>query len=387
MTAEDDIWRMTTRMMRLPMEMGAMASNVLEQAMGPSASGLFRNLRENIGALIANAMQDQQPGESAGQMLAHLEETLTHLEEDNPDRLPLVEVRNRLHAWTLFQEGRTVPDLDDATIAALRAEGPDRFAWKMEGLAYNAQANGFKPVDYEGPWWAWLPLHTGAGLGEARTLLSTLPSDDTQAAVILADFYRKAVAVSKPAWPEAYFEALGLAVAVFFPHLHYRVQKLLLEAEGIDNQTAHALFYHGMGRGAYFAPFNYLPFTNEPERALAMCREHSPEPARFNSIAGLIWAVTLVNLGDPDVIHRYLLLLKETEWPAARFGVMGALTIHISYCGEDARLKALGAWCRDPLRQSIVGTAMEAVGNMVSPKFYEERPGRAFAYLGGEEAP
>src|SRR5204863_338812 len=84
------------------------------------------------------------------------------------------------------------------------------------------------------------------------------------------------------------------------------IPKLDQELVKIDQDLV-AYFWHGVGRGIYFAPTNVLPDGNSSGRALKMtCQEPPHELGRRNALAGLAWAVTLVNIRHPEILERFL---------------------------------------------------------------------------------
>jgi hypothetical protein len=68
-----------------------------------------------------------------------------------------------------------------------------------------------------------------------------------------------------------------------------------------------ALFWHGVGRSLYFVPTNFLPIPGAHERmAKSAVAEAGSIDDRRQVLAGMIWAVTLVNLPQPAVIRSLL---------------------------------------------------------------------------------
>src|SRR5262249_28106179 len=66
-------------------------------------------------------------------------------------------------------------------------------------------------------------------------------------------------------------------------------------------------FWHGVGRAIYFAPTNFWPDGRSPDRGVEMALRESPhEVARLNSLAGLTWALTLVNIRQPEIMQSLL---------------------------------------------------------------------------------
>jgi hypothetical protein len=88
-------------------------------------------------------------------------------------------------------------------------------------------------------------------------------------------------------------------------------------------------FWHGVGRSSYFA-YEYLPPCCDLiiDQAAA---DAASEVERSNFVAGLAWAVTLVNLRNPDLIdfvfHRHR-LQPEYIAPLANGVVSSLLVAH-----------------------------------------------------------
>src|SRR6185369_8249429 len=65
-------------------------------------------------------------------------------------------------------------------------------------------------------------------------------------------------------------------------------------------------FWHGGGRGIYFTATNLLP-DGHTGRALGMISAEPPhESGRRNALAGLAWAMTLVNFRHPEILAHFL---------------------------------------------------------------------------------
>src|SRR5262249_32373589 len=59
-------------------------------------------------------------------------------------------------------------------------------------------------------------------------------------------------------------------------------------------------FWHGFGRALYFSPANFLPCTSMVWPSIRRAGREPPHASgRSNALAGLAWALTLVNIRDP----------------------------------------------------------------------------------------
>jgi hypothetical protein len=149
-------------------------------------------------------------------------------------------------------------------------------------------------------------LHAGIGLSFAQHLLEDIspqsPSPEIWGA--LRRFIKLCRENSQPGYVGAAFESLGLAARFFHPQELVLVldrHLALLDAEVL------AYFWHGVGRAIYFSPTYFLPFGRSPWRAVEMVHGEAPhELGRLNAVAGLAWAVTLVNMLRPQVMEAVL---------------------------------------------------------------------------------
>jgi hypothetical protein len=98
-------------------------------------------------------------------------------------------------------------------------------------------------------------------------------------------------------------EALGFVTRTLFPgallHLDRELQRYSCDAAGY--------FWHGVGRGLYFLFPRALFSNNSRYGALKRAAQEPPhETARLNVLAGLGFAVTLVNILHPEVLQDWL---------------------------------------------------------------------------------
>jgi hypothetical protein len=107
----------------------------------------------------------------------------------------------------------------------------------------------------------------------------------------------------------------------------------LLDQHLRHNDNYVARFWHGVGRGIYFSPVNTLPCMSAVWPAVAQAKSAAPhELGRRNALAGLAWAVTLVNLRNPEVIEAFVKRnLAEFEGDAFANGVNSALAVWLDW--------------------------------------------------------
>jgi hypothetical protein len=155
------------------------------------------------------------------------------------------------------------------------------------------------------PPWSLTMLHAGIGMSFAKAVLKTLdpksPPESVRAAI--ARFAALCRNSSRPGYAGAAIESLGLATRTLYPNLVPLIDR---EIPAVDPEL-HGYFWHGVGRAMYFEPMNMLPSVNAPWRAIRQLDEEAPsELARKNILAGISWAITVVNMKQPIVMEAFL---------------------------------------------------------------------------------
>ncbi len=260
------------------------------------------------------------------------------------------ELDNRLSAFERFGAGLAAGAGDGGVTARQRQWLAGLSAWEQlwaaEGLGYQLASRLGReelrqalaaPALSPG----WLPVHTGAGLGLAERALAGEPTREG-----LQGFVGTCHAVARPGAGWALAEALGLVARTLHPERLAAVGALMQEVSA----TAQAAFWHGAGRGLYFAPSGLLPLPNPVGRVLAKAIAEPPdeppdELGRRNALAGLAFAVTLVNLRHPEVLAAYLAQLPAAAvWRSAfAEGVVAALRLWQNVHGAEEVLAAFVA--------------------------------------------
>jgi hypothetical protein len=263
---------------------------------------------------------------------------------DRGDRGPaagLRELGNKLEVCQRFQltlaevgatEGAPLPLAE----AVRRAGDRGRFAgvWLTEGVGHALTETAWRgplpprglltTIEADGiPAEAWIPLHTGMGLALASRVLRTEGRDAARQTLGLC------LESSLPGYARAAFEGLGFVAC----NLHPRA------VPEIDRQLARAApdlvgyFWHGVGRGLYFSPGRIAPGSTGA--ALAAAATGPPHDlGRSNALAGLAWAVTLVNLRHPEVLES--LLPGHLRWAAPLAdGISSAVAVWCDAAGPD----------------------------------------------------
>jgi hypothetical protein len=284
------------------------------------------------------------------------------------------EFKNKLQAFDLFEyvdaalhlsAGTDLPLTESVGRAA--ALGSYRSVWATEGLGHYYAETCW---DQRGtprqllsaeivsglPARCLIPLHAGMGLSFANRILETITPQSSLPEI--REALRRFVALCKDnagvSYVGAVYESLGLAARNLHPQMVPIIDRQLSEI----NDTLVGYFWHGVGRAIYFAPTNFLPGGSAPWRGVEMTqREPAHETGRLNALAGLAWALTLVNIRHPGILET-LLKYHGHELSASdafRNGVTSALiTWHDSTEG-DPYITALRQHQPDPADPVLVG--------------------------------
>jgi len=286
-------------------------------------------------------------------------------------RLRWRELGNKLEAFEIFRRGEAQARAAGCALplAALveRAGGlvPHRRVWTLEGLGYgHAEARAAQAAHAakaakavhaatcpEPPGWlaagarglpaaSLIALHCGIGLSLARRLLAA--SGRAPAAELRRRLAAYVASCRELAWPghaAALLEALGFMARL---RLARRAGEVASELAGLDEE-AHACFWHGLGRALYFLPRRALGWQGTARRSFAALTQEAPAgEARENALAGLAWAVTMVNLRHPQVLEE--LLADQASWvagaPGFAHGIASAVLVWHDCAPQDPWLAA-----------------------------------------------
>lgn len=260
------------------------------------------------------------------------------------------ELANKLEAFDGFQEaglvgarlGRSGVRLEEQVRRA-SGLGVYRALWATEGLGYAHARTAWsgpppRRLLADGGWpdRAAIPLHTGAALAFAGWLLDQReergPADLERWLTLWEDNALSGLR-------DLSVEALGLMARNLYPH---RMERLAESLRAIDPALDEP-FWHGVGRGLYFAPTHVLPWSGAIGRAFEKAwREPPHEPGRLNATAGLAWALALVNFRHPEVLADILERWGAEIGSAEAFanGVAAAVLIWGDAVGRDRHLEA-----------------------------------------------
>jgi hypothetical protein len=256
-----------------------------------------------------------------------------------------LDLANKLGAYRLFASAdRFLRDSKGAggLISAIEQVGglTDYSAvWATEGVGYYYARDGGQLCKQGIPRQMRLPMHTGAGLAWAEAAIRSAP--ESGIGQVLSEFWRDCVTAAQYGYHEALFEAVGLVAATLNPSL---VSELVRNPETITEDQS-ALFWHGVGRGLYFSPIGFVPLAEARSRAFRLALGWPvSEAGRRNALAGLAWAITLVNVRDPEVVLFWLTEhadeIRRNE--GFRNGVTSALIAWLASSQEDTYVEALG---------------------------------------------
>lgn len=286
-------------------------------------------------------------------------QTFTVLVHGRESRVIWQELKNKLQAFELFEHVESalrLPARAQITLAELvkraGALNPYLGLWAMEGVGhYYAERYWERSgtprkllAGTEGPALArsaLVPLHAGVGLSLASRLLQRIKPKGPPAEVqgVTRHFRMLCEDNSRKGYAGVAFEALGVVTRTLFPHLVPTIHRYLSVMGGALTD----FFWHGVGRGIYFAPTNFLPWCSAPWRALGMSQQEPPnESGRLNATAGLAFALTLVNIQQPEVLETFLARHGEdlSKNDAFSSGVSSALMIWRYWTQEDAHFAA-----------------------------------------------
>jgi hypothetical protein len=292
-------------------------------------------------------------------LLPPIARTMSFLMLSREGDLAWAEFKNKFEVFGLVQTTASALQIGDGTLPPLselvqRAYNMGSFPalWGLEGLGkyygdtfwkrdetpckiLNRSNVGDLPASS-------LPmLHAGIGLSFASHLFGPLHNENRISAVeeALRQFLALCQQNSRPGYEGAAIESLGLVLRELYPVLVSPVDGLL---QSIDEDKV-AYFWHGVGRAIYFSPTNFLPSHNASWRALKMCEQEAPHAlGRMNCLAGLAWAVTLVNLRQPEImeslLRQHCQFVEQDDSFAA--GIGGALILRYDTTPEDQSLSA-----------------------------------------------
>jgi hypothetical protein len=187
-----------------------------------------------------------------------------------------------------------------------------------------------------------IPLHTGMGLAFAMHEIQSMNPSTTALDIRrhVEGYLALCTANSAPGYAGAAVESLGLVARNLRPRL---VSAIAEELAPFGKDTL-SRFWHGFGRGLYFSPMNVLPCTSTAWPSVRVARrEPHCDLGRSNALAGLAWAVTLVNIRQPEVIEWFINRHRRdlTDSSAFASGVRSAAAVWHDWAPQSQYLQAL----------------------------------------------
>ena len=269
------------------------------------------------------------------------------------------EVANRVEAFSLFECTHDVLRLRagasftlDALLADAERQGPYRSLFLKEGIGYlyakSALHDGVEPAGLlsgrAGAGTASLPsLHVGMGVCFAEHALHRAGPFRLEEGVRRHLSLWRANALAD--WQAVAGEPLGFAARVLFARAVHSAARIVARIDA----GAERAYWHGVGRGLFFAPAFAVPLCGAHGRAMWFARTEAPSPdACRNMVSGWAWGMTLTNIRHPDLIESALVHASEAAPPldALRDGVAGALALLAAECPSWNVKRAL--WGHQP---------------------------------------
>jgi len=243
----------------------------------------------------------------------------------NPQNLALAweELKNKIEVFTLVIDLPTKLGLPPAgtgefiplaqLVPRAYSVPPFQALWAVEGLghyyadSYYAHFGNPQSLLSEAqaqvPAKSLLMLHAGMGLSFADRLLGNLTPDDPspgETHAMLEEFVSLCRNNSREGYLGAAVESLGLETRDFYPGLldvvHQQLLKIAPELVGF--------FWHGAGRALYFSRKYFLPALTTAWSGIAEETRNCPD--QLSAMAGLAWAIALVNMRQPTIMENML---------------------------------------------------------------------------------
>jgi hypothetical protein len=263
------------------------------------------------------------------------------------------ELDNKIEAFRLFQyadsELQLPAERPPQIFSRIPVGATFRSIWVLEGaghmagLAASVNAHGLL-MDANAAVLSetvMIPLHAGMGTAFAEKLLGGLSSNPSVPEInrIAGQFVDTCRANCRPGWEDACMEPIGLVVRCLYPKL---LGSMSVAMEAISPQLR-TLLWHGVGRGLYFAPTNFMPIPlNRKRMVKSVADEAGNAEDRRNVLAGLVWAMALVNLPHPAVVRSVAAACSELKIRNEfTNGLISALLAWRHMAPEDTRYIAM----------------------------------------------
>jgi hypothetical protein len=176
-------------------------------------------------------------------------------------------------------------------------------------------------------------MHAGMGLAFAEQLMNTVTPYSTALEIqkVLGEFVTLVRDNSRKGYEGAVYESLGLVTRFWHSEMVGAIDRHMQSVE----PEAVTYFWHGVGRALYFLPAYFVPGLSSAWGAAE--REPPYELAFVNTIAGLTWATTLVDVRRPQIMGTILKYYGDvvSKTPAFTNGVMSALIMGTDVTPDD----------------------------------------------------
>ena len=189
------------------------------------------------------------------------------------------------------------------------------------------------------PPWSMTMLHAGIGMSFAKAILVDLEPTSSPAKIQagIARFVKLCRDSSRPGYAGAALESLGLATRTLYPKM---LRVLDGEIPNVDPDL-HGYYWHGAGRAMYFEPMGMLPSVNAPWRVIRRLDLEAPHDlARRNILAGVAWALSIVNMRQPIVMEAFLRHHAELARAEDAFtnGIVSSLMMRYDTTRDDSHI-------------------------------------------------
>ncbi|MCH9651601.1 MAG: hypothetical protein K0U98_25470 [Deltaproteobacteria bacterium] len=300
----------------------------------------------------------------SARLTAEVAASLTVMRLDAEGTLVRQEIFHKLEVYLLVRRAsvalgpmaETRQRFEAAVDRALKLE-PRHALWVLEGLAHgHAQAVLARDPNPLGllvgvrlPQRGQVMAHLGLGMALAEHVFGELhPRNEESAGPAVERFVELCRSNSVPEHEDAALEALGLVLRCFLPEWVYPVDRALGDrsrevGDSVDEPPLRDYFWHGVGRAIYFLPLHLLPGHGTIEAALRRLDQEvlaslDPVLASRNGRAGVAYAATMVNLGQPEVLERFLRLFPQEMDSAFVEGITSSVLLRHRTTPEDPDL-------------------------------------------------
>ena len=274
------------------------------------------------------------------------------------------ELRNKYEVYNLVKHVRELLQVPSGTdfplgelVARAYGQGAYRDLWAIEGLGHDYAVAFWRPPERvqglmtnararELPECSFTMMHAGMGLAFAEQLLRSITPYSAPSGVrrVVEEFLRLCRENSSEGYEGAAYESLGLVARTWHAQTVGAVDRAL---QDVAPDVA-GCFWHGAGRALYFLPIHFIP--GSPSPILAAEREAPHDLARLNMLAGLAWAMTVVNVRQPEIMaHR--LVSRRSDWaPGSAFanGMVSSLIMADDITPNDVHVTDFCRYRPDP---------------------------------------